>query len=55
MGLPGVDTDIFVPKFTWDDKEKYDQKANELAEMFKNNFNKYANYKGVDYSEFGPK
>ena len=55
MGLPGVDTDIFVPKFTWNDKEKYDQKANELAEMFKNNFKKYSNYKGVDYSEFGPK
>ena len=55
MGLPGVNTDIFVPKYTWKDKEKYDQKAKELAEMFKNNFKQYSNYKGIDYTEFGPK
>ena len=55
MGLPGVNTEIFVPKLTWEDKEKYDQKAGELAEMFKNNFKKYSNYKGIDYTEFGPK
>jgi len=39
---PNVPSDLLDPKSTWDDKAAYDQKANQLAEYFVNNFEKYA-------------
>jgi phosphoenolpyruvate carboxykinase (ATP) len=38
---PEVPSDILQPRNTWDDKELYDQKANELKRMFEENFHKY--------------
>lgn len=40
--VPGVPSEILNPKETWADKEAYTQKALELAQLFVNNFNKYA-------------
>jgi len=40
--VPGVPAEILVPRNTWPDKEAYDKKANELAQLFVKNFDKYA-------------
>ncbi|QHS60660.1 phosphoenolpyruvate carboxykinase (ATP) [Chitinophaga agri] len=39
---PGVPSDILDPRNTWEDKELYDQRANELGVKFVRNFEKYA-------------
>ncbi|SES63578.1 phosphoenolpyruvate carboxykinase (ATP) [Salinibacillus kushneri] len=38
---PGVPSQVLIPKKTWNDPEKYDQKAEELAEKFHENFRKF--------------
>lgn len=39
---PNVPDEILSPRQTWEDKEAYDKKANELAQLFVKNFEKYA-------------
>ncbi|MFP4863666.1 phosphoenolpyruvate carboxykinase (ATP) [Providencia rettgeri] len=39
--LPGVDTNILDPRNTYADKAQWDEKAQDLAERFVNNFDKY--------------
>ena len=50
--VPGVDSNILIPRNTCKDKDSYDAKANELITLFKNNFIKYENF--GDYSKAGP-
>ncbi len=38
---PEVPSEILNPRATWKDKEEYDKKASELAEMFHENFRNY--------------
>jgi phosphoenolpyruvate carboxykinase (ATP) len=38
---PGVPDEVLQPRQTWENKEDYDKKAQELAESFKENFNKF--------------
>ncbi|MGN6477746.1 MAG: phosphoenolpyruvate carboxykinase (ATP), partial [Flavipsychrobacter sp.] len=42
QSVPNVPADILNPRDTWADKEAYDKKANELAQLFVKNFDKYA-------------
>ena len=50
--VPNVDSKILNPRNTWDDKDAYDAKANELIQLFKTNFTKYESF--GDYSKAGP-
>ena len=50
--VPGVDSSILNPRNTWNDKDSYDAKANELITLFKDNFIKYESF--GDYSKAGP-
>ncbi|QHE54354.1 phosphoenolpyruvate carboxykinase (ATP) [Pontibacillus sp. HMF3514] len=38
---PGVPDNVLIPKSTWNDKEQYTEKAQELAMKFHDNFNKF--------------
>jgi phosphoenolpyruvate carboxykinase (ATP) len=40
--VPGVPSEILNPRQTWADQDAYDRKANELAQLFVKNFDKYA-------------
>jgi phosphoenolpyruvate carboxykinase (ATP) len=40
--VPGVDTRLLDPRSTWSDGEAYDAKALELAELFRRNFEQFA-------------
>src|SRR5260221_7635223 len=41
--VPGVPPEVLVPRGTWPDAEAYDAQAKKLAEMFRDNFTKFAN------------
>ncbi|HLQ95176.1 MAG TPA: phosphoenolpyruvate carboxykinase (ATP) [Pseudogracilibacillus sp.] len=40
--IPGVPDEVLFPRDTWEDKEKYDQTAQELAQKFHDNFKKFS-------------
>ncbi|MDE3026508.1 MAG: phosphoenolpyruvate carboxykinase (ATP), partial [Acidobacteriota bacterium] len=41
LEVPGVDAELLDPRGTWSDPERYDRKARELAQMFRDNFEKF--------------
>jgi phosphoenolpyruvate carboxykinase (ATP) len=41
VDVPGVDASLLDPRSTWRDPEAYDRKARELAEMFRENFERF--------------
>ncbi|WP_079478392.1 phosphoenolpyruvate carboxykinase (ATP) [Halobacillus salinus] len=53
MQCPGVPDDVLVPKNTWDNPDKYDEKAKQLADQFHNNFSKFS-YVSEDIKQAGP-
>lgn len=53
--VEGVPDKVLNPKDTWDNKSDYDAKARELANMFKENFKKFADQASDEILQAGPK
>ncbi len=53
--VPGVPTDVLIPRNTWVDKAAYDEKANELASKFNANFDKYREFADEEMRAAAPK
>jgi phosphoenolpyruvate carboxykinase (ATP) len=53
--VPGVDSGILRPRDTWEDKDAYDAKAKELARMFAQNFEDYADGVSEEVRAAGPR
>ena len=52
---PGVPSEVLVPRNTWQDKDAYDQAARNLAQRFKDNFNKFADQVTDEVRNAGPR
>lgn len=52
---PNAPAEILNPRDTWADKEAYDKKANELAQLFIKNFDKYASQANEEIMAAAPK
>ena len=49
-----VPSEILSPKNTWEDKDAYDLKANELAQAFNSNFEKYSDFASQEMLDSAP-
>ena len=52
---PNVPYEILSPKNTWEDKNAYDSKANELADAFNKNFAQFADNANEEILAVAPK
>jgi phosphoenolpyruvate carboxykinase (ATP) len=50
-----VDKELLDPRSTWRDPDAYDRKARELARMFRDNFEKFAESSGPAVVAAGPR
>lgn len=50
-----IPSEILSPRNTWEDKSAYDLKANELAQAFNNNFDKYSDFANQEMLDSAPK
>jgi phosphoenolpyruvate carboxykinase (ATP) len=46
---------LLDPRSTWRDPDAYDRKAREVARMFRDNFEKFADSAGADVTAAGPR
>jgi phosphoenolpyruvate carboxykinase (ATP) len=52
--VPGVPDEILDPRETWPDKEAYDEHARKLADLFKENFERFEGAVAEDVRRAGP-
>ena len=52
---PNVPTELLNPRNTWENKNAYDAKANELAEAFNSNFEQFVEYANDEIMAAAPK
>jgi phosphoenolpyruvate carboxykinase (ATP) len=50
-----VEAALLDPRTTWQDPDAYDRKARELARMFRDNFEQFADSAGPDVAAAGPR
>jgi phosphoenolpyruvate carboxykinase (ATP) len=53
--IPGVPSDVLVPRDTWADKDAFDKQARELADKFLANFEQFADRVPESVRTAGPK
>jgi phosphoenolpyruvate carboxykinase (ATP) len=53
--VPGVDSRLLDPRSTWADPDAYDRRARELARMFRDNFERYADDASDETLAAGPR
>ncbi len=54
QNVDGIPEHVLDPRNTWDDSGAYDRKANQLAKMFAENFEQFADKAGEDITQAGP-
>jgi phosphoenolpyruvate carboxykinase (ATP) len=54
VAVPGVASTLLDPRSTWGDPDAYDRKARDLARMFRDNFEQFADDAGDSVVEAGP-
>ena len=52
--IPGVEAGLLDPRSTWSDPQAYDRKSRELARMFRDNFEQFADEAGDAVVDAGP-
>jgi phosphoenolpyruvate carboxykinase (ATP) len=55
VSVPGVEDSLLDPRSTWRDPNAYDRKARELARMFRDNFEQFAETAGEKITNAGPR
>jgi phosphoenolpyruvate carboxykinase (ATP) len=55
VSVPDVEDGLLDPRSTWREPERYDRKARELARMFRDNFEKFAESAGPSVAAAGPR
>jgi phosphoenolpyruvate carboxykinase (ATP) len=55
VAVPGVEDELLDPRSTWRDVDAYDRKARELARMFRDNFEQFADAAGPAVTAAGPR
>ena len=55
VSCPNVPDEILSPRNTWNDKEAYDRKANELSDAFNKNFDQFSDNANEDTLNAAPK
>ena len=55
LSWPNVPDNILDPRNTWENKNHYDTKANELAKAFNKNFTQFSSNANKDILEAAPK
>ena len=53
--VPGVPTEVLDPRGTWDSGEAYDEQARKLADLFRENFQKFESEVSEEVGEAGPR
>ena len=53
--VPGVPSEVLIPRNAWQDKDAYDRQARDLASRFTKNFAQYADQVDAEIREAGPK
>ncbi len=53
--IPNVPSEILNPRDSWENKDQYDEKANELAQSFNDNFSQFAEFASDEILSASPK
>ena len=52
--VPGVDSSVLDPRGTWDDGDAYDEQARKLADLFRENFQRFESQVSEEVRNAGP-